>query len=75
MHANNETGAMQPICARSPRSRAQRGVLLHSDGVQAAGRLPVDVQDLGVDLYSLVGAQDERAEGRRGAFRARENGR
>ncbi len=52
MHANNETGAMQPLLEIAAITR-QRGVLLHSDGVQAAGRLPVDVRDLGADLYSF----------------------
>ena len=46
MHANNETGAIQTLARHE-------GVLLHSDGVQAAGRLPVNVRALGVDLYSI----------------------
>ncbi len=46
MHANNETGAIQTLARHS-------GVLFHSDGVQAAGRCPVDVHALGVDLYSI----------------------
>lgn len=54
MHANNETGALQPIrdVARIAR---QAGVLLHVDGVQAAGKVPLNLQDLGVDLYSVSG--------------------
>lgn len=52
MHANNETGAIQPIEEISEIARAA-GVWFHSDGVQAAGRLATDVQALGVDLYSL----------------------
>ncbi|MDR3719477.1 MAG: cysteine desulfurase family protein [Bryobacteraceae bacterium] len=52
MHANNETGAIQPIAEISALAR-EAGVLFHSDGVQAAGRLETDVQALGVDLYSL----------------------
>ena len=52
MHANNETGAIQPIEEISSIARGA-GVLFHSDGVQAAGRLGTDVQSLGVDLYSL----------------------
>lgn len=51
MHANNETGALQPIREIAEETRAA-GVLLHSDGVQAAGRIPVNVKELGVDLYS-----------------------
>ncbi len=57
MHANNETGAVQPIreIAQLVRERRERGqrVFLHSDGVQALGKLPVDLADLGVDLYSM----------------------
>ncbi len=52
MHANNETGAVQPIAEISAIARAA-GVLFHADGVQAAGRLGTDVRELGVDLYSL----------------------
>jgi cysteine desulfurase len=52
MHANNETGAIQPIEGISVIAR-DASVLFHSDGVQAAGRLDTDVQSLGVDLYSL----------------------
>jgi cysteine desulfurase len=52
MHANNETGAIQPVEEISAIARGA-GVCFHSDGVQAAGRLDTDVQALGVDLYSL----------------------
>jgi cysteine desulfurase len=52
MHANNETGAIQPVEEISVIARAA-GVWFHCDGVQAAGRLGADVQALGVDLYSL----------------------
>jgi cysteine desulfurase len=54
MHANNETGVIQPILEISALAR-EAGVLLHVDGVQAAGRIPVDVKALGVDLYSISG--------------------
>ena len=54
MHANNETGAIQPIREIAAMAR-EAGVCFHSDGVQAAGRIPVDVDDLGVDLYSISG--------------------
>lgn len=54
MHVNNETGAVQPLPAVAEIARAA-GALLHSDGVQAAGRLPVDVRALDVDLYTLSG--------------------
>lgn len=54
MHANNETGALQPI-AEIARIAHQNGALMHSDGVQAAGKIHVDVEALGVDLYSISG--------------------
>lgn len=52
MHANNELGAIQPL-AEIARVTREAGVLLHSDGVQALGKIPVDVEALGVDLYSV----------------------
>lgn len=54
MHANNETGVLQPIEAISKLAH-EAGVRLHVDGVQAAGKIPVDVRALGVDLYSISG--------------------
>ncbi|HYL76651.1 MAG TPA: cysteine desulfurase family protein [Bryobacteraceae bacterium] len=54
MHANNELGVVQPIEEIAAIAR-EAGVLLHSDGVQAAGKIPVDVKALGVDLYSISG--------------------
>jgi len=54
MHANNELGTLQPI-AEIARIAREAGVLLHVDGVQALGKLPVDVRALGVDLYTMSG--------------------
>ena len=54
MHANNELGTAQPVSAIARITR-EAGVVLHSDGVQAAGRLSTDVRSLGVDLYSISG--------------------
>ncbi|HEY2419172.1 MAG TPA: cysteine desulfurase family protein, partial [Steroidobacteraceae bacterium] len=54
MHANNETGAIQPIEAIA-RIAAEAGIALHSDGVQAAGKIPIHVTELGVALYSISG--------------------
>ena len=52
MHANNETGAVQPIAEIASAAHA-RGALVHVDAVQTVGKLPVDVRALGVDLLSL----------------------
>jgi cysteine desulfurase len=54
MHANNETGVIQPIKEIAEIAH-RRGVLLHTDAVQSAGKIPVDVKDLDVDLLSLSG--------------------
>ena len=52
MHANNEIGTIQPIAELATLAHA-RGALLHTDAVQSAGKIPVDVRALGVDLLSL----------------------
>ena len=52
MHANNEVGSIQPI-AEIGRIARERGVILHTDAVQSFGKLPVDVDELGVDLLTL----------------------
>ncbi len=54
MHANNELGTVQPI-AEIARIAHEAGVWMHSDGVQAVGKIAVDVKELGVDLYSISG--------------------
>jgi cysteine desulfurase len=53
MLANNEIGAIQPL-AEIGQLCKQRGVLLHSDATQAVGKIPVDVEALGVDLMSFT---------------------
>jgi cysteine desulfurase len=53
MLANNEVGTIQPL-AEIARVAHERGALVHTDAVQAIGRLPVSVDDLGVDLMSLT---------------------
>lgn len=52
MHANNEIGTLQPIREIAAIAH-EAGVCFHSDGVQAAGRIPINVDELGVDLYSI----------------------
>ncbi len=52
MLANNEIGVLQPI-ATIARICHEHGVLLHTDATQAVGKIPVDVQQLGVDLMSF----------------------
>lgn len=54
MLANNEIGAIQPLAEIGAICK-DRGVLLHCDATQAVGRLPVDVERLGVDLMSFSG--------------------
>ena len=60
MMANNEIGTIQPIqqigaFVREERERSHRQLWFHVDAVQAAGRLPIDVQALGCDLLTLSG--------------------
>ena len=52
MHANNETGAIQPIGDVAATAR-EAGITFHSDGVQAGARVDFDVNRFGVDLYSI----------------------
>jgi cysteine desulfurase len=53
-HGNHEVGTMQPVAEAAGLAR-EAGVLLHSDACQTAGRLPVDVSAIGVDLLSISG--------------------
>ena len=52
MYANNEIGVIQPV-AEIGRIAKERKVLFHCDGVQAIGKIPVDVQTDGIDLLSI----------------------
>ena len=54
MHANNEVGTIEPIedCARIARGH---GILFHTDAAQSVGKIPTDVNQLGVDLLSIAG--------------------
>lgn len=52
MHANNEVGTVQPVALIGQLAK-EKGIILHSDAVQSAGKIPVDVDELGVDLLTL----------------------
>ena len=54
MLANNEVGTIQPV-AEIARIAHARGTLVHTDAAQAAGKIPVDIGALGVDLLTLAG--------------------
>lgn len=52
MHANNEIGTIQPV-EEIGKILRERGIVFHCDAVQAAGRIPVDVEKLGCDMLSI----------------------
>jgi cysteine desulfurase len=54
MHANNELGTVQPLGEIGAIAR-EAGVVFHSDGVQAAGKLAINVKEIQADLYSISG--------------------
>jgi cysteine desulfurase len=54
MHANNEVGTIQPIAEIGKITR-EAGVLFHTDAVQTAGKIPLDVSELGADMLSMSG--------------------
>lgn len=54
MHANNETGTVQPVAEIAAIAR-EADVVFHSDAVQTAGRIPVHVREVSVDLLSISG--------------------
>jgi cysteine desulfurase len=54
MHANNEVGTIQPV-ADLARIAHDHHILFHSDGAQSTGKIPTDVRELGVDLFSVAG--------------------
>ncbi len=53
MHANNEVGTLQPIGEIGETARTH-DIYFHTDAVQSAGKVPLDVNDLGVDLLSIA---------------------
>jgi cysteine desulfurase len=54
MYANNETGVIFPVAEIAERLK-ERGVLFHTDAVQAAGKIPIDLKSLPFDMLSLSG--------------------
>lgn len=52
MHSNNEIGTIQPI-AEIGKVTKEKGILLHTDGVQSVGKIPVDVNELNVNMLSM----------------------
>jgi cysteine desulfurase len=54
MHANNEVGTIQPIAEVSSIAK-QHGIVLHSDAAQSVGKIPVQVNELDIDLLSVAG--------------------
>lgn len=54
MHANNEVGTIQPVKEIAAIAH-KHGILMHTDAAQSVGKIPVDVQELGVDLLSIAG--------------------
>ncbi|NTX38065.1 cysteine desulfurase [Myxococcus sp. CA033] len=54
MHANNETGVLQPVAELAARAH-RHGATVHTDAAQSVGKVLVDVNVLGVDLLTLVG--------------------
>lgn len=54
MHANNEIGTIQPI-SEIAKIAKKNSIYFHTDAAQSAGKYPIDVKDLGIDLLSIAG--------------------
>ena len=54
MHANNEVGTIEPI-AEAAKITHNHGAIFHTDAVQTAGKIPIDVKRMGIDMLSLSG--------------------
>ena len=55
MHANNEVGTLQPLAEIAAHLKKRQGILFHTDAAQSVGKVPVDVNTLGVDLLTIAG--------------------
>ncbi len=69
MMANNETGVIQPVEAIG-KIAAEAGVLFHTDAVQAAGKIPIDVEAIGCHLLSISGHKFHAPQGTGRSVRA-----
>ncbi len=72
MMANNETGVLQPV-EEIGKIAAEADVYFHTDGVQAAGKVPIDVQSIGCDLLSISGHKMHAPQGVGALVRAQGN--
>lgn len=69
MHVNNETGGINDIKKLCEITKSKNpSVIFHSDGVQAVGKIPVELNSLGVDLYSISGHKFHAPKGVGGLF-------
>ena len=67
MWANNETGVIFPV-GEAAQLAHERGILFHTDAVQAVGKVPIDMKTNSIDMLSLSGAQTPCSEGYRCAL-------